>query len=154
MKPILSVAFATWAALFLVPLAGTAQDQSTSSATDQEILQAVERYRAALTKKDTATLEQIWADDYTFVNGAGDVMSKKQRLENIKSGATSLDSITQREVKVRSHQDTGVVTSAVTIQGQYSGKKSGGDYRSMMVWVKMGADWRLIANQLTAINKK
>jgi len=95
-----------------------AQDQASSAATEQEVLQAVERYRTAILKKDTTALEQIWADDYTFVNGAGDIFSKQQRLENIKSGATSLDSITQgTDVKVRTYRDTAVVTSTVTIQG-------------------------------------
>ncbi len=95
-----------------------AQDQASSAATEQEVLQAVERYCTAILKKDTTALEQIWADDYTFVNGAGDIFSKQQRLENIKSGATSLDSITQgTDVKVRTYRDTAVVTSTVTIQG-------------------------------------
>jgi ketosteroid isomerase-like protein len=155
MKQILSFGIAASSLLTFTTMICVAQDQASSAATEQEVLQAVERYRTAILKKDTTALEQIWADDYTFVNGAGDIFSKQQRLENIKSGATSLDSITQgTDVKVRTYRDTAVVTSTVTIQGQYSGKEAGGDYRSMLVWVKSAADWQLIANQLTPLSSK
>jgi ketosteroid isomerase-like protein len=118
-------------------------------------LQAVDKYRSAILKRDTAALEQIWADDYTFVNGAGEMLSKAQRLQNIKSGATSLDSVTQGDdVKVRIYRYTAVVTSRVTIKGQYSGKEAGGQYRSMLVWLKGPSGWQLIANQLTPLASK
>ena len=41
------------------------------SATEQEVRQALEKYRTALVNRDAATLEQIWTDDYTFTNGGG-----------------------------------------------------------------------------------
>ena len=50
----------------------------------------IERYKTALTKKDTAALERIWADDYTFINASGVVLTKAERLANLKSGATNL----------------------------------------------------------------
>ena len=119
MKQILSFGIAASSLLTFTTMICVAQDQASNAATEQEVLQAVERYRTAILKKDTTALEQIWADDYTFVNGAGDIFSKQQRLQNIiKSGATFLDSITQgTDVKVRTYRDTAVVTSTVTIQG-------------------------------------
>ena len=125
MKSILSAAIASCALLF--PMQHVFGEQETSSPTaEQEVLQAIEKYRSAILNRDTAALEQIWADHYTFVNGAGEVLSKPQRLQNIKSGATSLDSVTQgADVKVRTYRDTAVVTSRVTIKGpiQQQGSK-------------------------------
>jgi len=51
------------------------------------------QYRTALMKGDTAALERIWADDYTFINASGVVVTKAERLANLKSGATNLDTI-------------------------------------------------------------
>lgn len=154
MKSILSAAIASYALLF--PMQHVFGEQETSSpGAEQEVLQAIEKYRSAILNRDTAALEQIWADDYTFVNGAGEVLSKAQRLQNIKSGATSLDSVTQgADVKVRTSRDTAVVTSRVTIKGQYSGKEASGQYRSMLVWLKGPSGWQLIANQLTPLASK
>src|SRR5207248_6126639 len=64
---------------------------------EQEVRQMIEQYRNALTKKDTAALERIWADDYTFINASGAVVTKAERLANLKSGATSLDTIVRTQ---------------------------------------------------------
>jgi len=120
MKSFLCAGIAGCALALLVPMQhALGEEEPSSAATEQEVLQAVEKYRSAILKRDTAALEQIWADDYTFVNGAGEMLSKAQRLQNIKSGATSLDSVTQGDdVKVRIYRDTAVVTSRVTINCQ------------------------------------
>jgi ketosteroid isomerase-like protein len=106
-------------------------------------------------QRDIATLEKIWADDYVFVNAAGDVLTKTERLGNIKSGATTLDSIKEEEnVTIRVYQNSAVTTSRVTLKGQYSGQPVRGEYRSTLVWVKAPTGWQLVANQLTALPRK
>ena len=59
----------------------TAQ-QSANSTSEQEVRQMIEKYRTAILQRDIATLEKIWADDYVFVNAAGDVLAKTERLAN------------------------------------------------------------------------
>ena len=126
--------------------------QGADAAAEREVRQTIQKYRTALLQRDAATLEQIWADDYTFTNGAGETLSKAQRLANLKSGATSLGSISEDEdIKVRVYGKVAVATSRVTIKGQYSGKQASGQYRSIHVWVKGAAGWQLVANQLTPV---
>ena len=122
---------------------------------EQEVRQMIQKYRSALLQRDIPMLEKIWADDYVFVNASGEVLTKAQRLSNLKSGATSLDSINQEEnITVRVYQNSAVVTSRVTLKGQYSGKQISGQYRSTLVWVKGPAGWQLVSNQLTALATK
>ncbi len=150
MKQIIYVAILTVALLS----SGRQQSmaQGANAAAEQEVRQTIEKYRKALLEKDAATLERIWADDYTFTNGAGEIHSKADRLANLKSGATSLDSISEEEdMKVRVYGNVAVATSRVTIKGQYSGKQTSGQYRSIHVWVKGAAGWQLVANQLTPV---
>jgi len=119
---------------------------------EQEVRQMIQKYRSALLQRDIPMLEKIWADDYVFVNASGEVLTKAQRLSNLKSGATSLDSINQEEnITVRVYQNSAVVTSRVTLKGQYSGKQISGQYRSTLVWVKGPVGWQLVSNQLTAL---
>jgi ketosteroid isomerase-like protein len=128
--------------------------ESGDRSSEQDVRQAIEKYRAALLRRDVPALERIWADDYFFVTAAGEMLSKAQRLTNIKSGATTFESINEEEeLKVRLHQNTAVATSRVTIKGQYSGQPTSGQYRSIHVWVKGPTGWQLIANQLTALVK-
>src|SRR5437870_1980353 len=64
---------------------------------EQEVRRMIQKYRSALLQRDIPMLERIWADDYVFVNASGEVVTKAQRLANIKSGASSLDSIKEEE---------------------------------------------------------
>jgi len=148
-----------YAAILTVTLLSFGRQQSVAqgadAAAEQEVRQAIKKYRTALLQHDAATLEKIWADDYTFTNGAGETHSKAQRLANLKSGATSLDSISQEEeMKVRVHGNVAVATGRVTIKGQYSGKQASGQHRSINVWVKGATGWQLVANQLTPVAAK
>ena len=148
-----------YVAILTVTLLSFGRQQSVAQVADavaeQEVRQAIKKYRTALLEKDAAALEQIWTDDYTFTNGAGETHSKAQRLANLKSGATALDSISQEEeMKVRVHGNVAVATGRVTIKGQYSGKQASGQYQSINVWVKGAAGWQLIANQLTPVAAK
>src|SRR4029450_8309733 len=129
--------------------------ESADSSSEQEVRQTIEKYRAALLRRDTPALERIWTDDYFFVNAAGEMLTKAQRLANLKSAATTLESINEEEeLKVRVHQNTAVATSRVTIKGQYGGQPTSGQYRSIHVWVKGPTGWQLVANQLTPLAAK
>jgi len=153
MKQIIYAAILTAALLSVGRQQSVAQGADTAA--EQEVRQTIEKYRTALVQKDGATLERIWADDYTFTNGAGETHSKADRLAHLKSGATSLDSIREEEdMKVRIHGNVAVATSRVTIKGQYSGKQTSGQYRTIHVWVKGAAGWQLVANQLTPVTAK
>jgi len=132
-----------------------AQQESENSKSEQEVRQMIEKYRTALLQRDIAALEKIWADDYIFVNASGEVRTKAQRIENLKSGVTAFESINEKEnITVRVYQNSAVATSRVTIKGKYSGQPIGGQYRSTHVWVKGPEGWQLVANQLTALLRK
>ena len=132
---------------------GQAQQESADS--KQEVEKMIEKYRAAFLRQDIPTLEKTWADDYVFVNAFGEVLTKAQRLANLKSGATTLESINEEEKPtVRVYQNSAVATNRVTLKGQYSGQPVSGQYRSTHVWVKGPNGWQLVANQLTPLAAK
>jgi ketosteroid isomerase-like protein len=134
---------------------GEAEQESTDKKSEQEVRQMIENYRTALLQRDIPALEKIWADDYVFVSASGDVATKAQRLANVKSGATTLESIKEEEnITVRVYQNSAVATSRVTIKGQYAGQRTSGQYRSTHVWVKGPSGWQLVSNQLTALPRK
>ena len=117
------------------------------------LAERVRTYREAIAKRDLTTLDDIWADDYTFTNPHGAFLTKKQRLENLKSGHTQVEPVANEDQDVRVYGDTAVITGRLTLKGKYSGKEASGQYRSINVWVNQGGRWRLVANQLTPIAK-
>jgi len=129
--------------------------ESENSKSEKEVREMIEKYRTALLQRDVSALEKIWADDYVFVNASGDVVTKAQRLANLKAGATKLESINKEEnIAVRVYQNSAVATSRVAIKGKYGGQSTSGQYRSTHVWVKGPEGWQLVANQLTALQRK
>jgi ketosteroid isomerase-like protein len=152
MKPLQLAALISFVAL---PLALSQTPSSTDNKTaEQEVRQMIEQYRTALTKKDTAALERIWADDYTFINASGAVVSKAERLANLKSGATSLDTIvTDPDMKIRVYGgDVAVAINRVTLKGQYSGKATSGQFQASIIWAKTPSGWQLVCNQITPVS--
>src|SRR5260370_27918635 len=146
MKTLLLVALISLAALPLAP--GQTPSSADNKTAEQEVRAAIEQYRTALTKKDTAALERIWADDYTFINASGAVVTKAERLANLKSGATSLDTIvTDPDMKIRVYGgDVAVAINRVTLKGQYSGKATNGQVPASIVWAKTPTRLPLLLN--------
>src|SRR5438874_10580180 len=99
---------------------GQTSTSSDTKAAEQEVKQMSDQYTAALTKRDTAALERIWADDYTFINATGAVLTKAERLANAKSGATNLGTIeSDPNMKIRVYGgDVAIAISRVTIKGR------------------------------------
>ena len=151
MKSLLVAALISFVAL-PVALSQTPSSAETKTA-EQEVRQMIEQYRTALMKGDTAALERIWADDYTFINASGAVLTKAERLANQKSGATKLGSIeTDPDMKIRVYGgDVAIAISRVTIKGQYSGKATSGQFQSSIVFAKTPTGWQLVCNQITPV---
>jgi uncharacterized protein (TIGR02246 family) len=140
--------------LLLLGAMAFADDEGEQSNARAEINQAMAAYRTALLDADATKLAKIWADDYTFTNGRGMFLSKDDRLKNIKTGATELESAKFADTKVQVYgDDTAIATGQVTLQAKYSGQPGSGDYRYINVWVKQGDRWQLVANQITPIVK-
>ncbi len=151
MKPLLLAGLISFVAL---PLALTQTPSSADNKTaEQEVRAAIEQYRTALMKSDTAALERIWADDYTFINASGTVLTKAERLANAKSGATNLGTIeSDPNMKIRVYGgDVAIAVSRVTIKGQYSGKATSGQFQSSIVFAKTPSGWQLVCNQITPV---
>lgn len=127
---------------------------SLAASPQEDVLAAVTNYRQALVKKDIAALEKIWTDDYTFINGHGEVQTKADRIAEIKSGHSSVTSIkNEGEPKISIHGETALIFTRITLVGKYSGREVSGEFRSLHVWINDHGHWRLVTNQLTPIAK-
>ena len=132
--------------------AGNQKPRKVNGVTE-DLREVVAKYRQALKQLDTTALDRIWADDYFFTNAKGELVTKAQRLANLKSGATAFDSIDvyDDETAMHVYGDVVVVGSRVALKARYGGEATSGDFRSLHVWVKRAGRWQMVANQLTRI---
>jgi len=121
----------------------------------QAIQKLLDEYTAALLKKDYAALERIWADDLTFVNPRGELVTKAQRLANLRSGATSFKTIDTTETSVRAYGDNAaaVAVTRVKVDAHYGGQEGSGEYRVTTVWARPRGSWQMVAVHMTRIGQ-
>ncbi len=152
MKRTLVIALVAIAALYLALGQAIANNKSAGNTNVQEELKGLENDRAqAVLKGDTAALDRMTADDYTVINISGQLLTKAQVLEAIKSGDLKYDQLENNDIQVRVYGDTAVLTGRTTQKGQFKGKDIGGQTRFTRVYLKQHGKWQAVAFQATRI---
>ena len=132
---------------------GASADAAAGGDARAAVIELLEQHRKALLAKDVATLERIWSDDFTFINYRGQLLTRANRLENVRTGATAFKSIQFNDEVVQVHGDSAVLTGVVTLEGQYSGEEGSGAFRFMSVCSRRGGNWQIAALQMTKAGK-
>ena len=130
----------------------TPVNENSTAGVKQDLEKRFQEYADALRKRDLTTLDQIWTDDYVFINPRGELVTKSQRLSNLKAGATEFQAVRPKSEKMEVHGSVAVDVGTVTLEGtKYGGKESSGNYRYLSVWINNDGRWQMIANQITRI---
>ncbi len=117
----------------------------------KKVKQVLRQIEEASVRMDKAALERLLADDFTFANSVGVASVKRQHIEAFAPDRFKLDSVVTDEEKVRIYGNTAVVTGSSQIKAQVGGRDISGRVRSLMVLVKRGGRWQLVAQQGTPI---
>jgi len=132
------------------------QVQSTQSAVGNEydIRGVQDSLIAAYIHRDTAALDRILADEYTFFNDdAEGVVNKKQILDSFRSGGDrEITSYIRQDDHVRWYGDVAVLTYRYHSSETYKGLKSGGDFWVTRILAKRDGRWQMVGGQETRVN--
>ena len=79
--------------LLVLPARLWAQKPSPDTTAIEEVRASIRRYDDALRRSDTAAVAQFWAKDYTFINPRGELLTRADRLANLRAGRTAFDSL-------------------------------------------------------------
>jgi ketosteroid isomerase-like protein len=94
-------------------------------------------------------LDRIVADDWTAIDFEGKTETKAQAMADLKSGSSTLQTVTLGDMKVRVFGNTAVVTGSDTEKSTYKGKDSSGKYVWMDVFVNRNGKWQAVASEST-----
>ena len=103
----------------------------------------------AYIRRDTAALDEILADDYTFTDPLGGVTGKRHNLDYIRTGLFRIEDTHSRDVCVRIYGETAVVTALSIFKASYKGVKVQGRYQYTDVLVRRQGRWYAVASQAT-----
>ncbi|MCA1624093.1 MAG: nuclear transport factor 2 family protein [Acidobacteria bacterium] len=112
---------------------------------EQAVRQTLDELVAALRNNDTAPLDRIYADDYTFVGDTGMMMTKAQRIAAFKSGDLKYESISHEVVSIHLFGDTAVAITRYTTKFAPGIKFSDGKFLTTLTFVKIKGRWQLVA---------
>jgi uncharacterized protein (TIGR02246 family) len=148
MRRMLIIAFLAMAVPFY--LSGQQGDR-TKGAAEGEIKELMNQVREAQLSGDAAALNRILANEYTFTNPFGEVLSKSETLAEHQSGKLKFQSFEVDEMNVRVYGDAAVATGEVIVRGQRGGHDVSGRYRATWTLVKDEARWQAVAAQSTRV---
>ena len=102
----------------------------------------------ALMTADLNALADIFADDYVQYNESGQAFTKRDVLNNFRTGAIRYPSIVSTSRKIRIFGDTAVVHGSESDEVEINGKRSAVRYIYLDVLRKRAGKWKLVASQL------
>ena len=125
-----------------------------SNAGEQEVLKATQRLNdASLVKKDRATMERLYADDYVYTHSNGTVNNKAQEIAEYMSSEMKWTAHKSDDLKVRMYHDVAIVTGLSTLTGSAKGYVSG-PRRFTELWVRRNGRWQTVGGQSTLVPVK
>ncbi len=122
-----------------------------SGSVEQELMKLEQDWAKAYVQHDLVVLGRIEADEITYTDPDGAVMTKTQDLEDVKSGAFVAASFVVDEMKVNVYGDAAVITGRSTIKAQYKGKDGSGQFRWTDTWIRRAGLWQCVASHASKI---
>ena len=123
-----------------------------------EYRHAIERledaWRDAMLKSNGDAMAGLLADDYTGITAQGEIQTKEQTLNNLRSGALHLTALSIDDRKIRIYGATAVVTSKAELSGTRNAEQLDGRYRYTRVYVRnSGGTWKIVSFEASRIQE-
>ena len=135
----------------LVALVAVPAHAQKASPQEQEVLKASQALdEASIIKKDRATMERLYANDYSYTHSNGTVLNKTQEIEAIMSPDQAWTAHKTDDLKARIYGNVAVVTGRNTLTGS-SKLYASGPRRFTEVWFKRNGRWQMVGGQSTLV---
>jgi ketosteroid isomerase-like protein len=136
----------------LAPVFG--QTKSPAPAATADAVKQLERdWAKAQIAGDLAKLGQIIADDWMGLGADGVKSTKKEFLENVKSGANKLQTFDIGPMDVQVLGNVAVVQGSDTEKSSFKGKDTSGKWVWMDVFVLRDGKWMALRSQSAMVTK-
>jgi ketosteroid isomerase-like protein len=131
-----------WIAMMLGFCIVASAGQTVAPSADEAAITRIEHdFYAAVVKRDTATLERLASDDCQVVDPGGQVISARQLIADIKTGAMTVESARIDQLSVRVFGDSAVAIGLETEKSKYKDEDTSGQYRFVDTFVKRKGEW-------------
>jgi ketosteroid isomerase-like protein len=121
---------------------------------EQQVMKAGLKYAQIIKTQDTAAVEQILADDYSFTDEDGKVKTKAEDVADYKKGETKIEvaDITDQKVRIVGN-GAAIETGTFHVKGENKGKPFDSTERYTTVWVWRSGRWQVAADHVSHVKK-
>lgn len=152
MKKMISLILSLAAAcLYALPVRAA---DGSHSASEQMFRQLEEQWMTAVKQGDVKAQAAFETPDWTIILASGELLTKGQAAQTLKSGDYKLESFKLDGLSVRMLGKTAVVQGLETEKSQYKGQDTSGQYRFTDVFVKRDGRWLVSVSQMTGVVKE
>jgi uncharacterized protein (TIGR02246 family) len=121
---------------------------------EQQILRLFEDGDRALVAGDLAELSRIFADDYIQYDESGQSFTKRDVINNLKSGAIRYIAMISIGRRIRLlNEDVAIVHGSESDEVEQNGRRFPVRYVYMDVVVKRDGKWQIVGSQLAKSSK-
>ena len=114
---------------------------------DEAVLRSLEWAQAnAVVEMDFDVLEEIYADDFIFTHGTGEVHDKTRWFDALSSGRDYL-SREHEMIEIELHDDLGIVYGVLLVHAKINGIEGQFRARYVRVYEQRGDRWLLVSHR-------
>ena len=133
--------------LATIVLAGVLTGAVVAQSDDEATIRALEREQAeAVVAMDFEGLERIYAEDFVFTHGTGEVHDTTQWLDALRAGREYL-SREHEAIEVELHRDLGVVYGVLRVHADMNGVEGRFRARYVRVYERRAGRWQLVSHR-------
>jgi ketosteroid isomerase-like protein len=120
---------------------------ATAQKADKEIASSIEALNKAMISPDQSTLEKLTAENLTYGHSTGVVQNKQEFIKDVLSGPVKFIQIDNANEVVTVTENTATARTICSIKGTRDGAPLDLKIGILMVWIKKGDGWKLLARQ-------
>jgi len=127
-----------------------------NSRTMRDQIEALEtQWKKAVLANDTETMDHLLSDDYLGITSNGQVVTKPQQLDRMRTRNFSINSLEVTDVKIKLiSQHAAIVTSLAQVDGTNDGRPLHGSFRYTRVYQRIPNDgWKITSFEATRVPK-
>jgi len=120
--------------------------------THNEIVALEHQWRTAQLANDIVTMDKLLSDDYLGITSDGDVLTKAQQLDRMRTRAISITSLDFSDLNIKLRGQVAIVTSLAHVQGFNDNRPLDGSYRYTRIYQHLPNDgWKITNFEITHI---
>jgi ketosteroid isomerase-like protein len=118
----------------------------------EQIEQLESQWKQAMLADDVTAMDKLLSEDYLGVTAGGDLVTKSQQLDRMRTRKVSVTKLDTTEIKFKLIGQIGIVTSLAQIEAESDGRTITGQYRYTRIYQRLpNGSWKITSFEATRV---